>query len=535
MVDFEWGPEYPRTNEPVYFQDNSAGAISRHWKFGDGQTSSEKNPIHYYAEEGIYNVTLTIYGSGETASLTRSIEIWDNWPPEAIATPELYAGNNPAVCFDGSNSWDPDGTIASYLWDFKDGYTSSQMSPCHTYNDDGIYFVSLTITDNDGKTDTTYCEIRIDVHTPPETEVILQGSIGNNGWFKSSVQVVFSAYDWTGVDYTMYSIDYGDWKYFSSPEKLYVDGDHNVRYYSVDVYGTIEDTQSVDFRMDSVKPTLDVEIVGEQSGEWYVSPVTVTCDASDGRSGLYGIFYKFEDTLFDDEWSLYEGPFTIDQDGDYILRIYSEDIAGNTRGKGTPYLMKIDTGAPTTICNLIGEGSNGNYYMEVDVELFADDPGSGVDTIFYQIDGGQWTEYTNIITITSHGLHTFEYYSVDMLGNEEAVNSIDFTINNINFNLAITNPENGLYLFGNKFINLQKTIIIGAITVEATLTPYGETAPDVDYVEFLVDGVSKTTVESVPFEWTWDETTFGKHTLKTVAYNDGESIEDSIEVMAFIL
>jgi hypothetical protein len=408
------------------------------------------------------------------------------------------------------------------------------MSPCHTYSNDGIYIVTLTITDNDGKTDTTSCEIRIDAQTPPETQVILQGSPGNNGWYKSSVQVVFSAYDWTGVDYTMYSIDYGDWKYFSSPEKVYIDGDHNVRFYSVDVYGNTETTHSVDFKMDSVKPTLDIDIQGTIEDDWYVSPVTITCSAEDGCSGLFGIFYKFEDTSFDDEWMIYENPITIDQDGNYILRIYSEDIAGNTRGKGTPYPMKIDTGAPTTTCTLIGEGSNGNYYQQVVIELTAEDLGSGVDKTYYRLDGGEWNEYTNFVTVSAPGAHTFECYSTDILGNEEIANTIEFIINNINFDLVITNPENGLYLFGNKFINLQKTIIIGAITVETTLTPYGETPANVDYVEFIVDGIVKTTVESAPFEWSWDETTFGQHTLKTIAYNDGETIEDSIEVTTFI-
>ena len=96
-------------------------------------------------------------------------------------------------------------------------------------------------------------------------------------------------------------------------------------------------------------------------------------------------------------------------------------------------------------------------------------------------------------------------------------------------------PEPGIYLFGNKFLNIQKTIIIGAITVEATPTPYGETPANIDYVEFLVDGVVKSTVETAPYSWDWDETTFGQHTLKTIAYNEGESIEDSIEVTTFML
>ncbi|HHH80276.1 MAG TPA: PKD domain-containing protein, partial [Thermoplasmatales archaeon] len=94
-ADFDWGPDYPRTNEPVYFIDRSMGDESRDWDFGDGSHSSSRNPSHVYTNEGVYNVTLTIWGGGETDSCTKQVEVWDNWPPHVIATPEFYAGNNP--------------------------------------------------------------------------------------------------------------------------------------------------------------------------------------------------------------------------------------------------------------------------------------------------------------------------------------------------------------------------------------------------------------------------------------------------------
>ena len=59
-----------------------------------------------------------------------------------------YAGT--ALSFDGSGSTDPDGTIASYAWDFGDGGTGSGPAPSHTYATAGLYTVSLTVTDNVG-------------------------------------------------------------------------------------------------------------------------------------------------------------------------------------------------------------------------------------------------------------------------------------------------------------------------------------------------------------------------------------------------
>jgi PKD repeat protein len=58
------------------------------------------------------------------------------------------------VAFDGSNSFDPDGSIISYDWNFGDGNTGTGVSPTHTYAAEGYYDVSLTVMDNDGLTNT---------------------------------------------------------------------------------------------------------------------------------------------------------------------------------------------------------------------------------------------------------------------------------------------------------------------------------------------------------------------------------------------
>ncbi len=54
--------------------------------------------------------------------------------------------------FDGSNSYDPDGTIVSYLWDFGDGTTVPGSVVSHSYAAAGTYTAVLTVTDNHGLT-----------------------------------------------------------------------------------------------------------------------------------------------------------------------------------------------------------------------------------------------------------------------------------------------------------------------------------------------------------------------------------------------
>jgi len=52
--------------------------------------------------------------------------------------------------FDGSGSYDPDGVITSYEWDFGDGHSSSSNITTHSYSTSGVYNVTLTVTDNIG-------------------------------------------------------------------------------------------------------------------------------------------------------------------------------------------------------------------------------------------------------------------------------------------------------------------------------------------------------------------------------------------------
>ncbi len=57
----------------VGFTDGSTGTISGYrWDFGDGSSSTLKNPSHTYASPGVYSVTLTVTGSGGTKSVTKS-------------------------------------------------------------------------------------------------------------------------------------------------------------------------------------------------------------------------------------------------------------------------------------------------------------------------------------------------------------------------------------------------------------------------------------------------------------------------------
>jgi hypothetical protein len=86
----------------------------------------------------------------------------ENLQPVADAG-ESYSGSpGQTIRFDGSGSYDPNGIIASYSWNFGDGYNGSGIRPTHSYSNEGTYVITLTVTDNNGLTDTDTTTATID-------------------------------------------------------------------------------------------------------------------------------------------------------------------------------------------------------------------------------------------------------------------------------------------------------------------------------------------------------------------------------------
>jgi cyanophycinase len=170
--------------------------VSYEWDFGDTGTAPGMIVTHTYSSANTYTVTLTVtdsYGNSDTDTAIITVTSGDNTPPVADAGPDQAVDDGLEVTFDGSGSYDPDGTITSYEWDFGDNNTAAGMIVTHTYAGTGTYTATLTVTDNGGLTDDDTAIITVNpVGSEPDPGSIPGGMKvyvdGNPAWVTTSHQ-----------------------------------------------------------------------------------------------------------------------------------------------------------------------------------------------------------------------------------------------------------------------------------------------------------------------------------------------------------
>ncbi len=137
--------------------DHEGDLTSYAWDFDDGTLSSERTVVHNFTDDGIYNVTLTVADSDDVEDMVWTEIVVENRDPVLIYLLDYEGkeeganiGAGDEITFSASGSYDKDGTIKTFYWDFGvTGGDSWDEEAAYTYQNRDTYTVTLTITDND--------------------------------------------------------------------------------------------------------------------------------------------------------------------------------------------------------------------------------------------------------------------------------------------------------------------------------------------------------------------------------------------------
>ena len=176
-ADFSGTPHQGVAPLAVSFTNLSTGEFTTCiWTFGDGGTSTNcGNPNHTYTTPGVYNVSLTVSGTLGSNIETKTDYITVYTPVSAQFSATPTSGEAPlTVTFSNTST----GDYTDCTWDFGDDTTSSVCAPtAHTYNNPGVYNVSLSVSGPGGSADETQTGY-ITVHAPPAADFDATPTVG---------------------------------------------------------------------------------------------------------------------------------------------------------------------------------------------------------------------------------------------------------------------------------------------------------------------------------------------------------------------
>ena len=150
--------------------DPDGGNLKYIWDFGDGTKSTDPAPKHVYKSPGQYVTTLTVMDESGTVSETTydQVLVEVNQRPVADAGPSQVAAPGQDVHFNGFDSYDADGEIIQFDWDFGDASQASGQKVKHAYEKPGTYTVNLTVRDNTKQAKALdYDQTIVKVNAPP--------------------------------------------------------------------------------------------------------------------------------------------------------------------------------------------------------------------------------------------------------------------------------------------------------------------------------------------------------------------------------
>jgi gliding motility-associated-like protein len=140
--------------EMTFEPTTTSGAVAWSWNFGDGNMSDQQNPALTYAAPGEYEVTVIFSGGCMNDTATHTVSVFA--PPTAafVVEPQIVTTRTDAnFVYTGTGG-------TEFLWDLG-GQLSTDQRPQYTFPEEGLYDITLMVTDANGCTDTVTQTIEV--------------------------------------------------------------------------------------------------------------------------------------------------------------------------------------------------------------------------------------------------------------------------------------------------------------------------------------------------------------------------------------
>ncbi|MFQ5909502.1 MAG: OmpL47-type beta-barrel domain-containing protein, partial [Thermoplasmata archaeon] len=322
------------------------------------------------------------------------------------------------------------------------------LSP-FTLGTEGTNYIEYYSVDFLGNRETAQNDTLIVDNTPPTTTF----SVGfpryrpnPSEWWNatSSTPLAFSAQDGGLIPVGVWAVECRHspspaWLDCSSPFNLsgYGEGFQRIEFRGIDLLGNTEAENSSNLIVDDSPPysTLIPRLPRYMSTDVWVTSNTqfevVSVDDGSPPVGLNDTLYRAWNGGSWSPWTSYSSPFSLGPSEGYShVEYYAFDLLSNQESTSKESFI-VDNTPPTTTTH-IGEPiytHNATTWVNssTSITLTAADGGvipAGVNRTFYRIWAGTWTqwqEYLSPFTLDAEGLNHVEFYSSDLLGNQEVV------------------------------------------------------------------------------------------------------------------
>ena len=380
----------------IWSGEDNSGVVSYRYKLNNGNWSEPTSATSYTflgladKEHIIYIEVRDIAGNINEKSVTFTVDTTK--PTLTITSPSNNAYLNTSK--DVTITWtaiDDGSKIKNIQYRINGGEWYPADVPGELFKEliDGEYIVEIMAFDNAGHS--AIASVKFVVDTEPSSLVITSPSPGFASG-QNKVWVTWFSHDITaGLLGYQYSTDGGaTWSditmAFGHEFTELGDGQHTVHIRAIDRAGLITDEESVTFTVDTTKPTLTIDPLGND-GYFKSKDVTVSWEGDGGISGIAGYQYKLDGSIWSEITSATSHLFTNLGEGQHTLLVRAIDGADNRVIEAVTFT--VDTVDPIVkISSPEISESDGAYTMTV--KWSAEDLNSGIDRYEVSLDGNNW-------------------------------------------------------------------------------------------------------------------------------------------------